>query len=89
MQLLFLLGGVNNIVENTLHDWLINWFIGWLIDWLCDWYIAYLFISCLFVPSFPTFIPLVSSSSNEPISKASAALTSPRGGISGGGYFCK
>lgn len=34
-----------------------------------------------------TLIPLVSSSSNEPISKASAALTSPRGGIKGGGYW--
>ena len=34
-----------------------------------------------------TFWPLVSSSSNEPMSKASAALTSPRGGMSGGGYF--
>lgn len=33
-----------------------------------------------------TLMPLVSSSSNEPISKASAALTSPRGGIRGGGY---
>ncbi len=43
MQLLFLLGGVNNIVENTLHDWLINWFIGWLIDWLRDWSIAYFY----------------------------------------------
>lgn len=32
--------------------------------------------------------PFVSSSSKEPISKASAALTSPRGGINGGGYFC-
>lgn len=36
-----------------------------------------------------TLIPLVSSSSNEPMSKASAALTSPRGGISGGVYFCR
>jgi len=36
-----------------------------------------------------TFMPLVSSSSNEPISNASAALTSPRGGMRGGGYFCK
>lgn len=32
-------------------------------------------------------MPLVSSSSNEPMSKASAALTSPRGGIKGGGYW--
>jgi len=32
-------------------------------------------------------IPLTSSSSNEPISKASAALTSPLGGIKGGGYY--
>lgn len=35
-----------------------------------------------------TLIPFVSSSSKEPMSKASAAFTSPRGGISGGGY-CK
>lgn len=34
-----------------------------------------------------TLMPLVSSSSNEPMSKASAALTSPRGGIKGGGYW--
>jgi hypothetical protein len=34
-------------------------------------------------------MPLVSSSSNDPISKASAAFTSPRGGINGGWYFCK
>lgn len=34
-----------------------------------------------------SLIPLVSSSSKEPISKASAAFTSPRGGISGGVYF--
>lgn len=34
-----------------------------------------------------TLMPLVSSSSKEPISKASAALTSPRGGIRGGGYY--
>lgn len=34
-----------------------------------------------------SLIPLVSSSSNEPISNASAALTSPRGGMSGGVYF--
>lgn len=34
-------------------------------------------------------MPLVSSSSNEPISNASAALTSPLGGIRGGVYFCK
>lgn len=33
-----------------------------------------------------TLIPFVSSSSKEPMSKASAAFTSPRGGISGGGY---
>ena len=33
-------------------------------------------------------LPFVSSSSKEPMSKASAALTSPRGGIRGGGYFC-
>lgn len=33
-------------------------------------------------------IPLVSSSSNEPMSNASAAFTSPRGGINGGVYFC-
>lgn len=33
-----------------------------------------------------SLIPLVSSSSNEPISNASAAFTSPRGGISGGVY---
>jgi len=31
-------------------------------------------------------IPLTSSSSNEPISNASAAFTSPLGGTSGGGY---
>lgn len=31
-------------------------------------------------------MPFVSSSSKEPMSKASAAFTSPRGGISGGGY---
>lgn len=35
-----------------------------------------------------TLYPLVSSSSNDPISKASAALTSPRGGVNGGVYFC-
>ena len=34
-----------------------------------------------------TLIPFVSSSSKFPISKASAALTSPRGGMRGGGYF--
>lgn len=34
-------------------------------------------------------MPLVSSSSNEPMSNASAALTSPLGGIRGGVYFCK
>lgn len=34
-------------------------------------------------------MPLVSSSSNEPISNASAAFTSPLGGIRGGVYFCK
>ena len=33
-----------------------------------------------------TLIPFVSSSSKEPMSKASAAFTSPRGGINGGGY---
>ncbi len=33
-----------------------------------------------------TLIPLVSSSSKEPMSKASAALTSPLGGMRGGGY---
>ena len=33
-------------------------------------------------------IPFVSSSSKDPISKASAAFTSPLGGMSGGGYFC-
>ena len=33
-----------------------------------------------------TLMPLTSSSSNEPISNASAALTSPLGGTSGGGY---
>ena len=32
----------------------------------------------------PTLTPLTSSSSNEPMSNASAAFTSPRGGISGG-----
>jgi len=31
-----------------------------------------------------TLTPFTSSSSNEPISKASAAFTSPRGGINGG-----
>jgi len=36
-----------------------------------------------------TLIPFVSSSSKDPMSKASAALTSPRGGINGGGYFCR
>ena len=36
-----------------------------------------------------TLIPFVSSSSNDPMSKASAALTSPLGGINGGGYFCR
>lgn len=36
-----------------------------------------------------TLMPLVSSSSNEPISKASAAFTSPLGGIRGGVYFCR
>lgn len=35
-----------------------------------------------------SLIPFVSSSSNEPISNASAAFTSPRGGINGGVYFC-
>ena len=35
-----------------------------------------------------SFNPFVSSSSKEPMSKASAALTSPRGGMRGGGYFC-
>ena len=35
-----------------------------------------------------SFKPLVSSSSKDPMSKASAALTSPLGGIRGGGYFC-
>lgn len=34
-----------------------------------------------------SLIPFVSSSSKEPMSKASAALTSPRGGIKGGVYF--
>ena len=34
-----------------------------------------------------TLIPFVSSSSKLPMSKASAALTSPRGGMSGGVYF--
>ena len=34
-----------------------------------------------------TLIPLVSSSSKFPISNASAALTSPRGGINGGTNF--
>lgn len=33
-----------------------------------------------------TLMPFVSSSSKEPMSKASAAFTSPRGGIRGGGY---
>ena len=32
-------------------------------------------------------MPLVSSSSKDPISKASAALTSPLGGIKGGVYY--
>lgn len=32
-------------------------------------------------------MPFVSSSSKEPISNASAAFTSPRGGIKGGGYY--
>lgn len=36
-----------------------------------------------------TLIPFVSSSSKFPISKASAALTSPRGGINGGINFNK
>lgn len=36
-----------------------------------------------------SLIPFVSSSSKEPMSKASAALTSPRGGIKGGVYFCR
>lgn len=36
-----------------------------------------------------TLMPLVSSSSKLPISKASAALTSPLGGTMGGVYFCK
>jgi len=36
-----------------------------------------------------TLIPFVSSSSKFPISKASAALTSPRGGINGGVDFNK
>uniref|UniRef100_A0A6B0UZ86 Putative secreted protein n=1 Tax=Ixodes ricinus TaxID=34613 RepID=A0A6B0UZ86_IXORI len=36
-----------------------------------------------------SLIPLVSSSSKEPMSKASAAFTSPLGGIRGGGYFCR
>ena len=36
-----------------------------------------------------TLIPFTSSSSKEPMSKASAALTSPLGGIKGGGYFCR
>ena len=31
-----------------------------------------------------TLIPFVSSESNEPMSKASAALTSPLGGMRGG-----
>lgn len=34
-----------------------------------------------------TLMYFVSSSSNEPMSKASAALTSPRGGMRGGGYL--
>lgn len=34
-----------------------------------------------------TLMPLVSSSSKEPMSKASAAFTSPRGGIKGGEYW--
>uniref|UniRef100_A0A182V7F3 Uncharacterized protein n=1 Tax=Anopheles merus TaxID=30066 RepID=A0A182V7F3_ANOME len=34
-----------------------------------------------------SLMPLVSSSSNEPMSNASAAFTSPLGGISGGVYF--
>lgn len=33
-----------------------------------------------------TLIPLVSSSSKEPMSNASAAFTSPLGGIKGGEY---
>ena len=40
-------------------------------------------------PPHLTLMPLVSSSSKEPMSKASAALTSPLGGMSGGGYFCR
>lgn len=36
-----------------------------------------------------SLIPFVSSSSKEPMSKASAALTSPRGGINGGVYFSR
>ena len=34
-----------------------------------------------------TLIPFTSSSSKEPMSKASAAFTSPLGGINGGGYW--
>lgn len=34
-----------------------------------------------------TLMPLVSSSSKEPMSKASAAFTSPLGGIKGGEYY--
>lgn len=38
-------------------------------------------------PPPPTLMPFVSSSSKEPMSKASAALTSPLGGIRGGEYW--